>query len=121
MENMTDNTQFWAIVELFGHSVMAGCISKSEIGDFIKIDIPQVGAIPAWSKLLNPKSIYGITPTTEEVARQKAIDLKSMPITRWDTEQLIQNRFAELQEEGKIKLLEAESAEEEYEEDVLPY
>ncbi|MEM6342564.1 MAG: hypothetical protein AAF927_01745 [Bacteroidota bacterium] len=106
---MNEKNEFWGIIELFGHTVMAGAISKSEMADFIQINVPECGSIPAWSKLINPKAIYGITPTTEEVARQKAVDLKSMPINRWDTEALLNNRFAELQEAGKIKMLETVS------------
>lgn len=107
---MTEQKEFWGIIELFGHTVMAGSISKSEIGDFIQINVPDCGPIPAWSKILNPKAIYALTPTTEEVARQKADELKSMPIHKWDTEQLLKNRFAELEEEGKIKMLEPAKA-----------
>lgn len=103
---MEDQNKFWAIVELFGHTVIAGEVGKCELGDFIQVNIPAVGAIPAWSKMLNPKAIYGITPVSEDVARQKAEVLKSMPIDRWDTERLIRNRFAEMEQEGKIKMIE---------------
>lgn len=115
---MENETKFWAIIELFGHSVIVGEVSKCEIGDFVQINIPEVGVIPAWSKMVNPKAIYAITPVTEEVARQKAEALKEMPINRWDTETLIKNRFAELEEQGKIKRLEPVEAEED---DSLPY
>ncbi|MEL6627446.1 MAG: hypothetical protein AAFQ92_18130 [Bacteroidota bacterium] len=106
---MNNQQKFWGIVELFGHTTLSGEVSKCEIGDFIQINIPEVGPIPAWSKMVNPKAIYGITPTTEDVARQKAETLKSMPIDRWDTEKLLNNRFAELEQKGKIKRLEAEA------------
>lgn len=110
--NNMEELKFWAIVELFGHTVLAGEVSKSEIGDFIQINIPEVGPIPAWTKLLNPKAVYGITPTTKTVAIGKAKALKAMPIDRWDTEQLFKNRFGEMVEEGKIKMIEAEEVEE---------
>ncbi len=110
---MENQDKFWAIVELFGHTVLAGQVSKCEIGDFVQINIPQVDAMPAWSKMVNPKAIYAITPCTEEVARSKAESIKQMPIDRWDTEQLFKNRFAQLEEEGKIKQL-IEEAEEDF-------
>lgn len=109
-ENNT-NDKFWAIVELFGHTVLSGEVSKCEIGDFVQINIPEVGDVPAWSKMVNPKAIYAITPTTEEVARAKAETIKAMPINRWDTEQLFENRFKALSDEGKIKLLEEPTGE----------
>ena len=83
MEENNTNDKFWAIVELFGHTVLSGEVSKCEIGDFVQINIPEVGDVPAWSKMVNPKAIYGITPTTEEVARAKAETIKAMPINRW--------------------------------------
>lgn len=104
MENQTQD-KFWAIVELFGHTVLAGEVSKSEIGDFVQINIPKVAAVPSWTKMVNPKAVYAITPVTEEVARAKAETIKSMPIDKWDTEQLFRNRFAEMEEEGKIKMI----------------
>lgn len=109
---MESQNKFWAIIELFGHSIIAGEVSKCEIGDFIQVNIPQVGVVPAWSKMLNPKAVYAITPVTEDVARQKAEALKAMPIDKWDTEQLLKNRFSEMEEQGKIKRLEPVEVEE---------
>lgn len=110
---MENNTKFWGIIELFGHTVLAGEVSKCEIGDFIQINIPKVGAVPKWSKMVNPKAIYGITPTTKKVALAKAEVLKAMPIDRWDTEELFKNRFSELIQEGKIQEIEHPKVEEE--------
>lgn len=110
MNNENSNI-FWAIIELFGHNVMAGQVSKCEIGDFIQINVPEVDGIPAWTKMVNPKAIYAITPVTEDVAMDKAKYLKSMPIDRWDTETLITNRFREMVKDGKIKELKPQSTE----------
>lgn len=109
MNNENSNI-FWAIIELFGHNVMAGQVSKCEIGDFIQINVPEVDGIPAWTKMVNPKAIYAITPVTEDVAMDKARYLKSMPIDRWDTETLITNRFREMVNDGKIKELTPQSS-----------
>lgn len=108
MENNGED-KFWAIVELFGHTVLAGEVSKCEIGDFVQINIPKAGVLPSWTKMVNPKAIYGITPVTEDVARAKAETIKSMPVDRWDTEELFRNRFSEMEEDGKIKTLKATS------------
>lgn len=105
-QNNIDNQNFWGIVELFGHTTLAGQISKCEIGDFVQINIPDVGIIPSWTKMVNPKAIYAITPCTQEVAKSKAEELKAMPINQWDTETLIRNKFNKMEEEGKIKRLE---------------
>lgn len=101
----SNNEKFWAIVELFGHTVLAGEVSKCEIGDFVQINIPKSNAIPSWTKMVNPKAIYAITPTTEEVAKSKAESIRAMPVDRWDTEQLFKNRFEELVSQGRIQEL----------------
>lgn len=105
---MENKNKFWGIIELFRHTVLAGEISKCEIGDFIQINIPEIGIIPEWSKMVNPKAIYAITPTSKEVAIAKVEQLKAMPINQWDTEKLLENRLTELEEEGKIKRLQIE-------------
>lgn len=58
----------WAIVELFGHNMIAGLLSEQSIG----------GA-----------AVYAITPTTEEVVRAAAaklavrLDLRRRAVGRW--------------------------------------
>lgn len=102
---MNEENKMWAIVELFGHTVMAGQISKCEIADFVQINVPEVDSIPSWSKIINPKAIYSLTPVTEEVARERAGIFKNMPIHSWDTETMVKNKLSELIEEGKVKLI----------------
>ena len=111
---MENQNKFWAIIELFGHTTIAGEVSKCEIGDFIQINIPEIDAIPAWTKMVNPKAIYAITPVSETDAIQKAQSVKEMPVTRWDTEQLIKNRFSEMEQEGKIKRIAVQSKEDDH-------
>lgn len=107
-----DQSKFWAIVELFGHTVLAGEVSKCDIGDFVQLNIPAVGVIPEWTKMINPKAIYAITPCTETDAREKADSLKAMPVTLWDADKMIKARFAEMEEAGKIKVLPVPETEE---------
>ena len=114
---MNDQNKFWGIIELFGHAMLAGEISKSEVGEFIQVNIPEIGPIPKWTKLLNPKAIYAITPTSKETAIDKATSIKSMPIDKWDTERLISNRFSELEQEGKIKMVESALVDDDIEND----
>jgi hypothetical protein len=64
-----DQPRQWAIVELFGHTKLAGEISEHTIGgcSFVRIDVPAVGSMPRFTKLQGNSSIYGITFVTEEV------------------------------------------------------
>jgi hypothetical protein len=66
----------FAIVELFGHQTLAGKVTEQVIAGtgFLRIDVPREdGSIV--TRLQNPKSVYGIRPCTEEVARAAALRL----------------------------------------------
>lgn len=60
----------WAAAELFGHARLAGRVSEMTIAGtgFIRIDVPRADGSFV-TKLQNPKSIYSMTPCTEDVAR----------------------------------------------------
>ncbi len=85
-----------AIVELFGHSRMAGLVSEQTIGSasFIRIDVPETAQQPAFSRIVNPSAIYAINPVTEEVAIQMARQLNEKPIQAWDIRTMQQKLMA---------------------------
>ncbi len=60
----------WAIVELFGHSKIAGLATEQVIAGqgFLRVDVPASAEHPAFSRFFGPGAIYSITPTTEEIA-----------------------------------------------------
>ena len=86
-----DNGKFesWAIVEIMGHNTIAGFVT--EVAKFgvamMRVDVPDLevsGIIkPGFTKFYGGASIYGITPTTEEIARQAAIRLDVRPVSLW--------------------------------------
>lgn len=78
-------TDFWGVIEIMGHKRLAGRITEQVVGghSFIRIDVPA-GNSPAWSKLFGPAAIYGITPTTEDVALVVADQLDEHPLQTWD-------------------------------------
>ena len=75
----------WGIVEVMGHKRYAGHITEQQIAGaaLVRVDVPEVTlanrdverTIPAYSKLVGVASIYCVTPTTEEIARQAAREL----------------------------------------------
>lgn len=88
----------WAIVELFGHQRIAGAISQESFGGdtFTRIDVPQVSwpeevfidgrrevqtrTIPAHTKLLGAKAIYGIDIVDEPTALTAAHAIRRAPL-----------------------------------------
>src|SRR5574337_522848 len=81
---MNDQQSFkcWCIVELFGHTTLAGYVSEQAIGgaSFIRLDVPAVDGQAEFTKLLGASSIYSITPTSEEVARSAIEHIRARPV-----------------------------------------
>jgi hypothetical protein len=74
----------WAIVELFGHQVIAGRVSEQTIGGstFVRVDVPGVenGSI-GFTRFYGQGAIYSITPVSEQAARLAAKRCAPRPIT----------------------------------------
>lgn len=76
----------WAIVELFGHQRIIGQIGEQQIGGetFIRVDVPEVGDTPAFTKLYGKGAIYAMTPVTEGLAREALEAMKPVPVNPYD-------------------------------------
>jgi len=86
---MSDNQEkfeTWGLLELFGHQRLAGHISDQTIGGvhFIRIDVPAVEGAEAYTRYFTQGAIYGMTPTSEQIARGLAQRLRATPISRYD-------------------------------------
>jgi len=81
---MTEDNKFesWARVEVFGHQSYAGLVKQESIGgcSFVRVDVPAVVGIPAFTKILGQGAIFAITPMTEQAARILADRLKAVPV-----------------------------------------
>ena len=75
----------WAIVELMGHNTIAGYVcEQSQYGvAMLRVDVPGNESQAPFSKFYGGSSIYGITPTTEEIARHAASRLAVRPVSHW--------------------------------------
>jgi hypothetical protein len=75
----------WAIVELFGHNQIAGYVTEAaQFGtSMMRVDIPEIGNNPGYTKFFGGAAIYAITPTTEEIARIAVIRLDIRPVSTW--------------------------------------
>ena len=79
------NEDTWAIVELFGHTQIAGRISEQEIAGsmFLRIDVPDTEETKGFTRFLGASAIYSITPIAEEVVRRAVGVLQKKPVTVW--------------------------------------
>lgn len=81
--------QQWAIVELFGHSRIAGLLSEQPIGgcSFVRVDVPELvvdgQTIPAATKLFGQGAIYAISIVDEAAALVAAREIRFQPVSVW--------------------------------------
>ena len=76
----------WGLLELFGHQRLAGKLSDQTIGGvhFLRIDVPAVGDVPPYTRFFTQGAIYGMTVTTEDVARRLAGTLQARPVSAYE-------------------------------------
>jgi hypothetical protein len=81
----TNAFEEWAILELMGHRRLAGKVTDAVIGGgaFIRIDIPTKDGRKI-TQFYSPGSVYCISPTTQEIATQVAINSQPEPVSRWE-------------------------------------
>lgn len=60
----------YCIVELFGRQVIAGLVTEQVIGGstFVRVDVPSVDGLPAFSRFYGNGAIYCMTPVSREAA-----------------------------------------------------
>lgn len=100
-----DNAQ-WGIVELMGHKVVAGRISKSEeFGTvLLRVDVPATNAFPEFTQMYGNSAIYCVTFTTEEVARLTAKSTKVNPVSVYTPELITKEKLQEVVQQYEARL-----------------
>lgn len=86
MDKETKTTfEGWAVIELFGHNQIAGYVTDTaQFGaSMMRVDVPEIGDNPGYTKFFGGAAIYAITPTTEEIARIAAQRLDVRPVSEW--------------------------------------
>jgi len=104
----------WGVLELMGHRRLVGRMTEQDIAGkgFIRIDLFSAGqAEPIVSQFYNPDSVYGIHPTSEEVARAAVIQAPA-PIQRWELPQSTGTPPTEAPQEGDNTGIEDDDLEE---------
>jgi hypothetical protein len=73
----------WGIVELMGHKVVSGQISKSEMlgKPMLRVDVPPTSTFPGFTQFYGEGAIYCVTFTSEEVAVRVAEQNKVNPVS----------------------------------------
>ena len=106
MDTSDQKIETWAIVEVFGHTKLAGFLRSVPLGSavMLRIEVPEVTynertgwgesattverTIPAFTKFYSPSAIFSITPTTEETARAAMKSWHVEPVSNLDIKAL---------------------------------
>lgn len=98
MDQKPETAEVWAVVDLFGHTRVAGRISDHVIGGetFIRIDVPAQGEQPEFTELYGKGAIYSIKFVSETIARGIATALKRQPISMYELPQEMRQRLQAL-------------------------
>lgn len=101
---MEEKFEVWALLELMGHNKIAGKVSEHKFGNtsMIRVDVPQVGEIPAFTKFLSVNALYAINPITEKDALEYATMLKKTPLDVWDMQTIFEAKIEELVRKGQL-------------------
>ncbi len=86
MDTTNEKLDLWCIVELFGHSQIAGKCTEQNIAgtNMLRVDVPETSKNGAFTKFYGSAAIYAINPVTEEVVKAKAEMLQTQPIESWN-------------------------------------
>ncbi len=91
MEAKGQSFESWCIVELMGHQRMAGFVTEATIGGgaMIRIDVPECGELPAYTRYLAPGALYAINPCDEKTARAAAASFRPQPVNKWEIDRQV--------------------------------
>lgn len=114
-----DQKQFkqFGILELFGHSRIAGLLTEQTIGGcaFVRVDVPELvvdgQTLPAVTKLYGQGAIYAISFVDEATATLAAREIRHQPVSVWSLRQGLEG----MQADARQRLLTAA------EDDEAPY
>lgn len=79
---MENKFEQYAVVELFGHQVIAGMVSEQVIGGqgFVRVDVPAVNGSQAFTKFYGAGAIYAISPCDEATVFEAVSRIQPKPI-----------------------------------------
>lgn len=82
---MSEGFEQFAIVELFGHNIIAGKVTEQVIGGqgFVRVDVPTVDDHEGFTKFYGAGAIYAITPCDEKAMLAAVQGLRQKPIDVW--------------------------------------
>lgn len=119
--NIENKLEIFAIVELFGHTKIAGRVTEQNIAgtNMLRVDVPETKSNPPFTRFFGSAAIYAINPVTEEVADAYAERLSVQPIQVYDINGMVEKKMLQIKAQSGYEdgMRQAEQDLDEY----LPY
>ena len=117
----TEKFEQWCVVGLFGHQKLSGLVSEYTIGGagFLRVEFPETTHNPAFTRIINPSSVYDINPETEDVAKAYSENLHVKPIESWNINEFMKKVEQKRLAESVSRNLEYEEGSRQAEEDLM--
>lgn len=82
MQTQSEKFDLYAIVELFGHSKIAGRCTEQNIAgtNMLRVDVPETKEQQPFTRFFGSAAIYAINPVDEQTAKHVAQSLNQRPI-----------------------------------------
>lgn len=99
----------WCIIELFGHSKIAGYCTEENIAgtNMLRVDVPETKKQPAFTKYYGSAAVYAINPVDEKTATLAAESMEVGQVNEWNAK-----TFITKYQENQIALPESSNDEE---------
>jgi len=96
--NTTEKFDLWCVVELFGHTKIAGKCTEQNIAgtNMLRVDVPATETDPPFTRFLGSSAIYSINPVDEVTAKHFAKSLSVKPVNIWDIKEIVRSNSAKL-------------------------
>ena len=113
----------FCILDLMGHSQIAGMTSEDEIAGtaFIRVDVPPVDSQPGFTRFFSPAAIYSIQPVDDATCQAAVKALQVKPIQTWTIQSAIRQLAAPTQGDGDPVEFEDDDSEDLDTDDPLDY
>jgi hypothetical protein len=101
-----EETTNYAIVELMGHKVVAGKVSKSEMlgKPMLRVDVPATSAYPEFTQFYGETAIYCVTFVSEQVALRTAEANKTNPVSVYVPDLITRQKHEEVVQDYRERL-----------------
>jgi hypothetical protein len=104
MSQTSEKFDLWALVELFGHTKIAGRCTEQNIAgtNMLRVDVPETKSQPAFTRFFGSSAIYAINPMDEQSTRIIVEKLQQAPINSYDVS-AVMKKHQELLLEGSAR------------------